>query len=264
MRIFRWLGAAFSMYSRIPMPRFTWRDGDAEHALAFLPIVGAVIGGLAFWLNSPADAPAGLGMLPAMVRVPLTMLIPFAVTGGFHVDGFMDTEDALRSYGSAEKRLEILKDPHIGAFAVIGLVRILLLLAASLSLLFWQDGTDIRIPAMLGTVFVTARCLSGLTSLLMKKARKNGMLHEETKSRKTGVLIFLIIELAASAGFMLFLNPFRGGCVCLAFALYTFFYCRRAEKVFGGVTGDTAGHFLTEAETAAIAVLALSSLLPFA
>ena len=45
--------------------------------------------------------------------------IPLLVTGGFHLDGYMDTMDALHSYQKKEKKLEILKDPHIGAFSVI-------------------------------------------------------------------------------------------------------------------------------------------------
>ena len=42
-----------------------------------------------------------------------------AVTGGFHIDGFMDTMDAFHSYKPREEKLAILKDSHIGAFAVI-------------------------------------------------------------------------------------------------------------------------------------------------
>ena len=48
-------------------------------------------------------------------------LIPVIVSGGIHLDGFADTVDALSSYGDREKKLEILKDPNTGAFAVIGL-----------------------------------------------------------------------------------------------------------------------------------------------
>lgn len=44
------------------------------------------------------------------------------ITGGIHIDGYMDTMDAVHSYGNREKKLEILKDSHIGAFAVIMLV----------------------------------------------------------------------------------------------------------------------------------------------
>ena len=48
-----------------------------------------------------------------------------------HMDGFLDTMDALNSYGSREKKLEILKDSRTGAFAVIGFG---LYLVASLAL----------------------------------------------------------------------------------------------------------------------------------
>ena len=47
------------------------------------------------------------------------VLVPVIVTGGIHVDGLLDTSDALSSWRDREKRLEILKDSHAGAFAVI-------------------------------------------------------------------------------------------------------------------------------------------------
>lgn len=262
MKVFRALAAAFSLYSRIPMPSFPWQEEDTAYAIAFLPWIGAVIGVLIFWINVPAKMPAGMGQLPAAVRVLLTLLIPLLVTGGFHLDGFMDTEDALRSYGSREKRLAIMKDPHPGAFAVIGLVRILLYFAASVTLLLLDSKTDARILGILGAIFVACRGLCGLTSLIMKKAKREGMLYEETRGKGKGVLFLLTAELLGSVLLMLCLSPLRGGCVCLALALYTAFHCHQMDRCFGGVTGDTAGYYLTTAETAAAAVLALSSLLP--
>ena len=47
------------------------------------------------------------------------VLIPFAVTGGIHMDGYLDTADAMASWQPRERRLEILKDSNAGAFAVI-------------------------------------------------------------------------------------------------------------------------------------------------
>lgn len=49
----------------------------------------------------------------------IAVCIPLLVTGGIHMDGYMDTVDALSSHQSVEKKLEILKDPNAGAFAVI-------------------------------------------------------------------------------------------------------------------------------------------------
>ena len=61
------------------------------------------------------------------------LAIILLVTGGIHMDGYMDTMDALHSYGSREKKLEILKDSHIGAFAVIMTVLYVLIAAGAYS-----------------------------------------------------------------------------------------------------------------------------------
>ena len=61
-------------------------------------------------------------------------IIPILITGGFHIDGFMDTQDAINSYKPREKKLEILKDPHIGAFAVISLLAYSIFWAGAMAL----------------------------------------------------------------------------------------------------------------------------------
>lgn len=115
MRIIKSFFIAFSMYSKIPMPQFQWKDEDMRYALCFFPWVGAVIGALWYlwkWFVT------GSRWEPLCYTVVGTA-IPILITGGFHVDGFLDTCDALHSYQPRERKLEILKDSHIGAFAVI-------------------------------------------------------------------------------------------------------------------------------------------------
>ena len=41
MRIIKSFFIAFSMYSKIPMPQFQWKDEDMRYALCFFPWVGA-------------------------------------------------------------------------------------------------------------------------------------------------------------------------------------------------------------------------------
>ncbi len=118
---------AFATYSRLPMPRVAWERRNLELAPAFLPLVGAVIAGgefLLFWGG-------GLLGLPAVVLALLAAALPILVTGGIHLDGFLDTKDALHSYKSREEKLEILKDSHVGAFAVIRLALYLLVFIAA-------------------------------------------------------------------------------------------------------------------------------------
>ena len=106
---------AFSIYSKIPVPQFAWKEEDMRYTLCFFPWVGVVIG-LCFLLWNRF---AGVYGIPSTARAAVGAVLPLAISGGFHADGFMDTMDALHSYRDRERKLEILKDSHIGAFAVI-------------------------------------------------------------------------------------------------------------------------------------------------
>ena len=239
------------------MPRFSWREEEMSYSLIFFPLVGAVIGLLIMLLNMPAF----MRSCPLSVRVPVTLAIPLFVTGGFHVDGFMDTEDALRSYASPERKLEILKDPHVGAFAVIGLIKILLVFGVSTILILTDAGGDLSGLMIFAAIFVMARCLSGLTSLLYPKAKKEGMLYGETKTDEKWVLMALSAELMAVVLFVIGLSPRKGIPVLFSLAVCVLHYRSYTCREFGGVTGDTAGRFLVVAETVSSATLAVCTLM---
>ena len=118
MRVIRSMFIAFSTYSRIPVPQVEWSDENRKYTMCFFPLIGAVIGLLLWgWLWLCAALAIG-----PVLRGAVGALIPLLVTGGIHMDGFMDTSDAMASWQTKERRLEILKDSHVGAFAVIGCV----------------------------------------------------------------------------------------------------------------------------------------------
>ena len=156
VRIIKSFIIAFSTYSRIPMPRVEWKEEDMKYVFCFFPFVGVVTGILFFvwnWLCFRFE-------LPEICRVCVSIVIPLTLTGGIHADGFMDTADALSSFRDREKKLEILKDPHIGAFAVIRRVVYLLIVAAALSVV-----RDIKAYPVLSIVFATARIMSAYAAL---------------------------------------------------------------------------------------------------
>lgn len=246
------MAVTFSLYSRIPVPHFELNEDDMSHSLVFFPFVGLITGALVFILNGTAP----LSLFPVAVRILISILIPVAMTGGFHIDGFMDTEDALKSYAPAERKLEILKDPHIGAFAVISLVKWMLIYAAAVTAILIYHDTDGRVLIIWGLIYVISRALSGLTSVHFRKARQDGMLYEETGGGYRSVTVSLVIQLLLSAGFSIYLDVFCGAAVTAVFVLCTAFYRHRSYRDFGGVTGDTAGYFLTISEITAMAALA--------
>ena len=108
---------AFSMFSAIPMPQTEWTNKSMRYALCAFPLIGAVIGVLVcLWRFVCLRMEFSEWILAAGICV-----LPVLVTGGIHLDGFCDTADALASHQDTEKKLQILKDPHMGAFAAIWL-----------------------------------------------------------------------------------------------------------------------------------------------
>lgn len=121
---------AFSFLTVIPMPTLDYQPGLLGRAGRWFPLVGLVIGGLlllAHW---------GLALLfPPLLTAALVTTLWAALTGGLHLDGLADCCDGLLAATSRERRLEIMRDPRTGAFAVVGVVLFLLLKVTALAAL---------------------------------------------------------------------------------------------------------------------------------
>lgn len=245
------------------MPRIEWKDDDMAQSLYFFPAVGIVIGLICYGLYRLTACIE----LPLFVRAAILFIVPVAVTGGFHLDGFMDTEDALRSYKPADEKLKILKDPHVGAFAVIGLICVIIIMLSSVMVILdVQDISEKNPVIVYCAVFTAARALSGICALRFKKARPDGMLSSETangKRKDTGMLIMLALQFAAACVVMFLSDIFAAAAVIIAFVICILYYRHMSYKNFGGVTGDTAGYFLTVSETAAALALAAAARLTY-
>lgn len=252
MRILKALVIAFSMYSKIPMPQFVWKDEDMRYVLCFFPWVGVVIGGCIYlWRVLCEKFEIG-----ALCYVMIGTLIPLLITGGFHVDGYMDTMDAFHSYQPKEKKLEILKDSHIGAFAVIML--------AAYGMLYMGAFSEIDDRNLLKIVcagFVLSRALSGIAVVSFPSAKKDGLLYLFASSaQKNIVKVSLYLQVALCIGYMLWQSVSCGVIVALM-ALCTFaYYYYRTKKELGGITGDTAGYFVLICEASMMLAAAVLSI----
>ena len=184
---------AFSMYSRLPVPDFIWEEEDRKKAMCFFPLVG-VLAGAVFFLVYLFMERTGAGPL---FKGALLTAVPLLATGGIHMDGFLDTCDARASWGDREKKLQILKDTHAGAFAVIG---------GGLYLLLYCGGCSelpVRGAAAVSAGFVLSRALSGLAAAVFPGAREHGMLADFMKdSRRRLVAASMVFYMAVSAGAM--------------------------------------------------------------
>ncbi len=242
--------AAFATFSIIPMPRIDWNENSLKGLLGALPLVGAVIGGVCFgyfWLS-------GLLGLPDILTAAALTILPLAVSGGIHMDGFADTIDALKSYGEPEKKRAILKDPHAGAFAVIGVVCYILLYFALCAALPYNW----NILLLLGITHVLARVTGGLASLLLPGSTKQGMLSAFREAASKGNLYVLIGWAVLALTGAAFLMPLAAGVFLLASAAVFFYVKHIAKKQFGGMSGDLAGFCISVTEITLLFVLVLS------
>lgn len=244
MAYFRALLAAFSVYSVIPMPQFEWDENVTRNAICFFPFVGVVCGGIYIAWCFAAES-LGIG---AALFAAVSVSLPILLTGGIHLDGFIDTVDAISSHRDRERRLEIMKDPNCGAFAVIYCGVYLLL-----SFGIYHELFSVKAEKAAGAVFVISRILSAFCAVTLPNARKSGMLADFTGNvRRHSCVIWLTLLLlifggSAAAAFSVL------GVTALLLMLFTaLVYRRMTLKLFGGVTGDTAGFLLCSAELAGL------------
>jgi adenosylcobinamide-GDP ribazoletransferase len=227
---------AFSMFSALPVPQVEWDEDSMRWALCAFPLVGACIALLCrAWLFLCAAF-----TLPELLRGAGLCLLPVLVTGGIHLDGYADTCDALASHGSVEKKQEILKDPHIGAFAAI---RLCVYFTASLAM--WTALPTVSLPALLG-LFCLSRSLSGLALMLFPLREGSGLARSfaEAGNEKRVRAVLVVLALVSAALLI------AGGQALslLAAAIVFLVYCRMCVRSFGGLSGDLAGWFLQTAE----------------
>ena len=230
---------SFAMFSKIPVPRADWDKENMKYMICFFPAIGVIIG-LLEWGYGWMAMKLGFGSL---MRAAGFVLIPLIVTGGIHLDGFLDTQDALSSWQTKERRLEILKDSHAGAFAIISCTIYFLMYIGVYSCL------SVRSMEVIAYSFMLSRTLSGLSVVTFPQARKKGMVADFSESASTRITrmvlgIYLIV--------LCFLIPLTGGicgigCVISAGVVFGYYY-RMAMKNFGGVTGDLCGYFLQVCE----------------
>lgn len=236
MTVLETVAVAFSMFSAIPMPQFTWNERNMRYSLCAFPLVGAVIAACLFLWGRLCVLLA----LPELLRGAGLCLLPVLITGGIHLDGYCDTCDALASHSGPEKLQEILKDPHLGAFAAI---RLCVYFLADFAL--WTALPPQRFPVLLG-MFCLSRALSGLSLTLFPLRPGSGLARSFAEASNRARVRRVLLTLAVALSLLLVLA--RAWEAALAAGLVFLFYRRMCEKDFGGLSGDLAGWFLQTAE----------------
>lgn len=231
--MFKGLKGAILMYSKLPLP-LKWEEDCKKYSLCFFPVVGIIIGFMSVFAFMAMEMLKWGDILKASV---LTIL-PVIISGGIHTDGFIDTIDGLCSYKSEKERLEILKDPHTGAFAVIYAV------VYFVAVLGFFSEAGIRECVFSALGYVYSRALSGWSVVNLKTAKSDGMAADSAKRAASKVKNIMWAEIIVCIIAFIALDAVVGSMCAIGGILWLLWYKRIVYRAFGGVTGDTSGYFL--------------------
>ena len=231
------LRTAFGLLTTLPfgMPE-DWRPGDSGRAGIWYPLVGIVVGGL-IWLSWRVL----ILYFPPLIVGVLTLVVWVVLTGGLHLDGLADCCDGLLVSATPEKRLEIMKDPHLGAFGGIGLLLVLFSKAAALSSLTPSAGLVIILAATLSRWFI-------LPAGLLPLAHPGGMGADFASGlRRSAIFITAILPLGLA--FLLGAQGIYAVSVALFAAIAVL---GLAIIRINGVSGDVFGMLVEVTETSVL------------
>jgi len=246
------LRLAVTTFTVFPLAAGRVDRAAARTAMAFAPVVGALLGALLGgfgWCLVRAGA-------PPLIAAALTTGAAALLTRGLHLDGLADTTDALGSYGDRERALEIMKKPDIGPFGVTAIVLDLLLTTACLAALLPRSlpvtVTAVATAYAAGRLAATIGCARGVPA-----ARPGGLgaLVAGTVPR----LLAMAAALAVAALGILAVpdRPWQGPLsVALAIGV-TLLALRHLVRRLGGITGDVLGFLIEVATLASLVALTL-------
>ena len=171
--------------------------------------------------------------LSRILRGFLMTLATLGLTGGLHLDGLMDTCDAVFSHKDRQTRLRILSDTHAGSFAVMGCVVILLGKTLAFSELLTLDVNPSLIPvySRLGMAVL-------LNNVPFAKTGGLAVMLGSARSRKHNVFFAVMMILLFT------LSKIMG----VIFVMSVIFWRRVCMKIFGGISGDLLGFYVEMSE----------------
>jgi adenosylcobinamide-GDP ribazoletransferase len=240
---------SFGMFCAIPLPFRAWDDSLKNLMLPCFPLVGVVIGVL-WWTIAEILLICGLH---TVLTAAIVTIMPFLLTGLLHLDGYMDTNDAILSRRPLEEKLRILKDPHMGAFSAIALV--ILAIAQFGAVYAIIDGNKDLFGLL--CIAVISRCCSAASILrlnAMPQSSYANMFKQNAQNAHTG---FVIATAAIITTIACLFTGYRGlivtACTILGFSCALAY----AYREFKGISGDLTGYSLVIGELCGLLALAV-------
>jgi len=249
MKYIRGFYMALGMFCRVPLPFHIWDEKLTTIMVVSFPLIGFIIGVLWWAASLLLIAPA----FPIMMVSAILTVTPFWIAGFIHLDGYMDTSDALLSRRPFEDKLRILKDPNVGAFAVVMLVILFLLQFAAI----YTVAESGQYLMLLITICVVSRCCSALSIFTLRHADIShyGTLLSKNIGVSHKIFVLLIGFTIVSLSF--FYAGILGVVVSVAVVLGFTLAMKTVYREFKGISGDLLGYSLVIGELCGLIAFAL-------
>jgi adenosylcobinamide-GDP ribazoletransferase len=227
---------AVQFLTRVPLP-----GGMNQHpadrtllvdAVAYFPLVGALIGLVTGWLVWAAAT-----VWPIGLAVVLAVAVEAVLTGAFHEDAVADCCDAFGGGWTREQVLHILKDSRVGSFGVLGLG---LAVAVRVGAIAALPG-EVLVAAVMASAALGRWAIVLLMWLVPPVPEREGLSKDVGQGVGAGALAGATLWLAVGLGWYGWLEPVRAAVCVAAVAVVTLGWGYFVRERLGGVTGDTLG-----------------------
>jgi adenosylcobinamide-GDP ribazoletransferase len=236
---------AIAFLTRLPVPVLSSSQKDWERSVAYYPLVGLLIGFLLWgvsWLSFYL-AP------PALAAVLLFAFWVF-ITGGLHIDGWMDLADGMGSNRDRQRTLEIMKDSRTGSMGVIAALFLFMLKGVSIFYLLESKAFLLfLLPPLAARFFLVAAIW--FWPYISEKGMATGL--------KKGLAPWMIVLAFLGTGGIFYVVNDVAGLLVLAFSiLMSWMFIRMVLQRLGGLTGDVYGALVEWTEMVILVLLVLA------
>jgi adenosylcobinamide-GDP ribazoletransferase len=246
--------AAVGFLTLLPIGR-TWPDGRAPRSVGWYGWVGWILAAIVavplWYARSVYGSP---GTLRSLLYGALVVAVWALLTRFLHWDGLADSADGLWGGHTPERRLEIMRDSHIGVFGVAAMGVVALVMVASATLLISRG---IIWPFLVAPV--VARFCASLAAWELPAARKDGLgravaigragTYERLVAGAAVLLLIGCLSLGAASRQFVFVT---GGGIVAGIGIP-----RLLSKPVGGMTGDLLGATVLLVEAVVLLVAAV-------
>lgn len=235
---------ALAFFTRIPVPWLRPSEEAWKKSVTWYPAVGLVIG-LLLW----AMHQTGLALFGPLVGAVLTLALWVYITGGLHLDGWMDLADGLGSSRPREQALAIMKDSRVGAMGVLAAILLLLAKGAALAQLSSPYGglLLVLVPAAARTHVLLSIRLWPYASA--EKGIGKGIGEKLAYGHIAAAYIVVL-------GVGWFTGGWQSVMAILASLLICLWFSHSVARKLGGLTGDCYGAVIESGEAVMLLILA--------